>query len=355
MTRFPNRIGSCPNRFIQGFATLSFRAKRRICFFFALAFVFTTASASAQTPARPKITGIGRVTIVVTTDATGNPFMFYNCLKLKEIGGFSTGGQTQMHMGVNDRQELDLIVPTHALPTPKDPLSNNLVQVLFETSDIVALQEYLKSQKIQVSEVIADDRKTIVDGKLIGGDSSVITMQDPDGHHIGFMQYKTSLELTKQQGQVSSHLIHAGFIVRNREAMDHFYKDVLGFRPYWHGGMKDDETSWVSLQVPDGTDWLEFMLYDTAGKDKHFLGVMNHIALGVTDIQAAKVQLIKNGLTLPEEPKLGRDGKWQLNVFDPDDTRIEFMEFLPKEKPCCSEFAGPHPGSNAEPSVPSKP
>jgi len=125
--------------------------------------------------------------------------------------------------------------------------------------------------------------------------------------------------------------------------MEHFYKDVLGFRPYWHGGMKDDETSWVSLQVPDGTDWIEFMLYDPTGKDKHFLGVMNHIALGVTDIQAAKAQLIKNGIKLTEEPKLGRDGKWQLNVYDPDETRIEFMEFIPKEKPCCSEFTAPHP------------
>ena len=41
---------------------------------------------------------------------------------------------------------------------------------------------------------------------------------------------------------------------------------------------------------------------------------------------------------------MGRDGKWQLNLYDPDDTRIEFMEFTPKEKPCCSEFTGPHPG-----------
>ncbi len=55
-------------------------------------------------------------------------------------------------------------------------------------------------------------------------------------------------------------IIHAGFIVHDRAATEHFYKDILGFRPYWHGGMKDDETDWVSMQVPDGTDWLEFMV-----------------------------------------------------------------------------------------------
>ena len=41
---------------------------------------------------------------------------------------------------------------------------------------------------------------------------------------------------------------------------------------------------------------------------------------------------------------MGRDGKWQLNLYDPDFTRIELMEFKPIEKPCCSEFQGRHPG-----------
>jgi hypothetical protein len=40
---------------------------------------------------------------------------------------------------------------------------------------------------------------------------------------------------------------------------------------------------------------------------------------------------------------MGRDGKWQLNIYDPDFTRVELMEFTPAQKPCCSEFQGPHP------------
>jgi hypothetical protein len=62
------------------------------------------------------------------------------------------------------------------------------------------------------------------------------------------------------------------------------------------------------------------------------------------DIKTAKQQLVKNGWKPTEEPKVGRDGKWQLNLYDPDDTRTEFMEFKPAEKPCCSPFTGPHPG-----------
>jgi hypothetical protein len=85
------------------------------------------------------------------------------------------------------------------------------------------------------------------------------------------------------------------------------------------------------------------MLNVPADADKKLLGVMNHIALGVPDIHAAAKQLLTNGMKLSEEPQIGRDGKWQLNLYDPDDTRVELMEFTPVEKPCCSGYTGPHP------------
>jgi hypothetical protein len=61
------------------------------------------------------------------------------------------------------------------------------------------------------------------------------------------------------------------------------------------------------------------------------------------DIHAAIRQLLKNGMHLTEEPKIDRDGKWQLNLCDPDGTRVELMEFAPVEKPCCAAYTGPHP------------
>src|SRR5216684_4349156 len=123
-----------------------------------------------------------------------------------------------------------------------------------------------------------------------------------------------------------------------------FYKNMLGFRLYWQGGMKDDQTDWVDMQVPNGTDWIEYMLNVPKDAGHRTLGVMNHVALGVPDVHAAQTQLLENGVKLTEQPKIGRDGKWQLNLYDPDDTRVEFMEFKPTTKPCCSEFTGPHPG-----------
>jgi catechol 2,3-dioxygenase-like lactoylglutathione lyase family enzyme len=131
--------------------------------------------------------------------------------------------------------------------------------------------------------------------------------------------------------------------VKDRVAEDRFYRGVLGFRPYWHGGMKDDQTDWVSLQVPDGAEWLEFMVNVGPNADKHTRGVMNHVAMGVPDIHVAAKRLLSKGMKVGEEPKMGRDGKWQLNLYDPDQTRVELMEFAPVEKPCCSEYTGSHP------------
>ena len=64
-------------------------------------------------------------------------------------------------------------------------------------------------------------------------------------------------------------LMHAGFIFNDRAAEDHFYKDILGFHTYWHGGMKEDVDQWVAMQVPDGTDWIEYMLRIPPDANKH--------------------------------------------------------------------------------------
>ncbi len=222
-------------------------------------------------------------------------------------------------------------------PLPSDLLAD----ISFLTDDMDGFRKYFKAHKIQFDEV----------KKKRGGELIRILFQDPEGHHLSItdsyhLGHSEGLDAGMPPSNPSNHvrIIHAGIIVRNREATDHFYKDLLGFRPYWHGGMKDDETNWVAMQVPDGTDWVEYMLGISPTADKHTLGVMNHISLGIPDIHTIDNQIVKAGVTPTESPKIGRDGKWQLNLYDADDTRVEFMEFTPTQKPCCSEFTGPHPG-----------
>ena len=81
-------------------------------------------------------------------------------------------------------------------------------------------------------------------------------------------------------------LIHSGFVVNDRAAADNYYKRMLGFMPYWHGGMKDGETDWVAMQVPDGTDWIEYMLNIPADADKHSIGSDEPYFVGCTGCAA---------------------------------------------------------------------
>jgi catechol 2,3-dioxygenase-like lactoylglutathione lyase family enzyme len=210
--------------------------------------------------------------------------------------------------------------------------TNLLAEVAFATPDAGGMHRYLEAHNIPVNPVTRDFNGTIH-----------FSLQDPEGLPITFVQAPAHRQFTPPANQIGTRLIHAGFVVLDRAAEDKFYKDILGFHVYWHGGMKDDESNWVDMQVPDGTDWLEYMLNVPANADKHTLGVMNHIAVGVPDIHAAEQQLRTNGWSGTEQPKIGRDGKWQLNLYDPDGTRVELMEFTPVQKPCCSDYTGPHP------------
>jgi len=274
----------------------------------------------ASAPARPKILGIASVRILTTDLPAARGFFAMATLSEEPCVWCEKIPAARFALGGNQRIELD------AAPAPVP--SNRLAEITFSTNDLSALKRYFKSKNVSFTE--HKDQYT----------PERISVLDPEGHSISFTKPTADLLAIPCVPRV----IHAGIIVRDRAAEDHFYKDILGFRVYWHGGMKDDETNWVDMQVPDGTDWVEYMLNVPADADHHTLGVMNHIALGVPDIKAVKKQLLKNGWKPGEEPKIGRDGKWQLNLYDPDDTRVEFMEFTPVQKPCCSEYTGPHPG-----------
>jgi len=166
---------------------------------------------------------------------------------------------------------------------------------------------------------------------------------DPEHHKIVFVEGKASASEAVPPGAISNRIIHAGFVVKDGKAESRFYEDTLGFKVYWHGGFKEDETNWYMVQVPDGDNWLEYMLMIPDTADHKELGIQNHFSLGVRDIQAAAKELEAKGVKLPGKPVLGRDGKWQLTVLDPDETRAEVMEFTPAEKPCCSEYTGIQP------------
>jgi catechol 2,3-dioxygenase-like lactoylglutathione lyase family enzyme len=300
----------------------------------ALALLLCVSGTANTKHPRPRILGIDRVQIYVTNISTAKSFYrtFANDLCSQQEAEPANGPSYRMTGWCEDLPENTLFVGTSqtiGLSVSPNPAPSSLLAVItFATDNVAELRRYLKARGITASKPQKPDLYLIV--------------SDPEGHSIGFAQ-RYNLAPTVPVPPDPRRLIHAGFVVHDRAAADRFYKDILGFHIYWHGGMKKGEDNWVDMQVPDGTDWIEYMLNVPANADHHTLGVMNHIALGVPDIHAAEEQLRKNGWTGTEQPKIGRDGKWQLNLYDPDDTRVEFMEFTPTQKPCCSEYTGPHP------------
>jgi catechol 2,3-dioxygenase-like lactoylglutathione lyase family enzyme len=287
----------------------------------ALVVSFVAGLRSDKTLQRPKIYGISGVQILSSNVPAAN--LFYG--RLVELNG-------PCNWCENNPYKL-LEFPSGQIigvsPNPKTPPKDRLASITLAVDNEKLLRHWLDANKIPYKESAGPyfDR------------TSYVMVLDPEGHKIYFHA------VAKDDRTNYAHLpiIHAGFVVKDRAVMDKFYAEVLAFHVYWHGGMKDGQTDWVDMQVPDGTDWIEYMLNVPENADKHTLGVMNHIALGVPDVRAAAEELDAHGVKLPEQPQIGRDGKWQLNLYDPDDTRVELMEFAPTEKPCCAEYTGPHP------------
>jgi catechol 2,3-dioxygenase-like lactoylglutathione lyase family enzyme len=292
-----------------------------------LAFGVLAVCAQSQTSAvdRPRILGIDHVSFY-TTQPDGVEKLYSGTLGLASAAPVESGGLVRYMVG---KQWIGYSTAPDAKATDR------MDHVAFATSNITALRRYLIANgfKVPAIEGHADH-------------SLSFFVNDPEGHRIEFVERgKAEPPAAPADSAVSRHMIHTGFVVHNRDAEDHFYRDLLGFHLYWHGGMKAGETDWVAMQVPDGTDWLEYMLNQPGHLDLRLTGVMNHISLGVADMKKAQAIMESHGWKPhgDEEAVIGKDGKWQLNVYDPDLSRVELMEFKPTQKPCCSDFTGPHP------------
>ncbi len=275
-----------------------------------------------STPQRPQVTGISHVAFYSSNLEAAKKFY-------GELLGLAVEPPrlNNYHVGV---QSVELE------PLPAGHGHDLISHVAFATPDAEGMRKYLASHGVTVP------------GKVNTESSGTVwfALKDPEGNPIEFVQEHPELAGRHAEVPVSKVMIHAGFVVHNQAAEDKFYKDMLGFHVYWHGGMKDDQTDWVDMQVPDGTQWLEYMLVRPGEElSPRTLGVLNHIALGVTSMSDAAQILRSRGWTPSENEKeqIGKDGKWQLNLYDPDGTRVELMEFTPVQQPCCSPYTGPHP------------
>ncbi len=287
---------------------------------FTLLVGFVLLAASVEAADRPPILGIAHIGLQVSDLAKARVF-YGELLGYEEpFQVFKDDGTLLLtYFKVNDRQYIEIFP---GLPPDKE---DRLSHIALETTDIAALRTYLQEKGIKVLDQITQGR----DGNLN------MTVTDPDGHRVEFVQYMSGSLHNRAKGRfvsahrISDRLLHLGITVTDVAAADKFYKDVLGFSEIWRGGATDSITNWINMKVPDGTDYVEYMLIQ--GKvDRQRLGTLHHLALQVPEIQKALETIRQRPMgwdrVTVRPPQVGRNNRWQLNMFDPDGTRTELME-----------------------------
>ncbi len=286
------------------------RAVRLVCLMLAastLAGFAERRQAPVRTP-RPRITGISHIALRVSDAAAARRF-YGGTLGLSER---AAADGTRLVFDVGSRQRV--ILEPNLRPGDDD----RLLHLAFETPDLNALAEYLSARGVRVQK---------------GGeeDASAIRVADPDGHNIEFVQadWPPPASTDSSARALSTRMLHAGLTVHDEQAAHAFYRDVLGFSEIWRGGRPEGVTQWINMRVPDGTEYLEYMLTPTRS-DRARLGTMHHLCLLVRDMQATWEEVGRRaaGATsaVPGPPNVGVNGRWQLNLYDPDGTRVELME-----------------------------
>jgi catechol 2,3-dioxygenase-like lactoylglutathione lyase family enzyme len=268
---------------------------------------------------RPKITGVAHIALSVHDIEQSRKFY-------KDFLGYgepfkldnADGSLSLTFIKVNERQYIELF-PEKAAKTDR------LVHISIETDDAEGMRRYLESKGLKVPAKVGKGRIK----------NSNFMVADPDGHLVEVVQYEPDGMSMVNKGKfmdgprISTRIAHLGITVGSLEPAMKFYGEILGFQETWRGSKDGKVLNWVNMRVPDGTDYLEFMLYDEK-PSLASLGTLNHICLEVHDIEKAKADLEKRPAraiqTRPMETKTGVNRKRQMNLYDPDGTRSELME-----------------------------
>jgi lactoylglutathione lyase len=311
-------------------------------FVIAIAAVLLAASSvraqEAAAPTRPKITGISHVGYFVSdlpkAIAFWHDFLGYDeSYDLKKVG--SDTDVRIAFIKINDHQHIELFNEPPTAPP------NMMSHLCFTVDNVEQMRAYLRSKGFNVKPG---------SGKTRTGDYA-FEIKDPDGMLVEFVQsLPTGMEMQAAgkflpPTRISDRIYHLGFLVGNSQKSIAFYHDVLGFTETWRGGANPAELSWINMKVPDGDDYVEFMLYRNAPSK---FGTKNHISLVVPDINKAVAELESR----PYFKTYGKDltiatgvnRKRQVNMYDPDGTRVEIMEpFTVTGKPTPPSTAPPPP------------
>lgn len=273
-------------------------------------------------PVRPRITGISHAAFFVSDMAKARAFY-------EDFLGFQSPyaiprkapGEQLVWIKINDRQSVELFPGSEVTPD-----ADRLYHVAVEVDDADAMLAYLRAKGV------AGLPPAVTLGKI--GNKN-FTVKDPNGNGVEFVQYLPEGWTMRERGRflpdsrIARRMSHVGVMVGELEASLTFYGEILGFQETWRGSSSGKTLNWINLRVPDGEDYLEFMLYEKYPTIER-LRTMHHICLEVPDVAEAGALLATRkppvGSKPPTEMKAGINGKRQINYYDPDGTRVEIME-----------------------------
>ncbi len=286
----------------------------------AVTLLFVALMWQSSSPPRPRLLGVAHMAVAVSNVDKARGFY-------KDFLGFeepydlknADGSLAMTFIKINDQQYVELFPGYQAG-------EDRLRHISFYTDNAERLRQYLKAKGVTVPDKVNQVR--------IGNTS--FNVKDPEGHTVEFTQYEAAGWTMREQGKflgkqrISARMMHVGIIIGDVPAATKFYHDTLGFTEFWRGNARGTDTvSWINMRLLDSPDYIEWMLY----ADKPAPGArtsQHHICLEVPDIQKALAQLeaspARKQYTRPLEIRTGVNQRRQLNLFDPDGTRIELME-----------------------------
>ena len=305
---------------------------RALCALCALCLCALCVDSLSSAQARPKITGIASIRLYAT-DLYASRAFYSKILGFDSVTATCLG-ITNPCYAVNGHQRVELQQITGGTP------DNLLAEIAFSTSDLPAMRDFLLAHQFPAGAISKDQ-----------SGASRFTFHDPEGNPLAFVEQSPDRFFTAAAHQASTRILHAGFIVKDLEKQRAFYEGLLGFRLYWHGFFPPEERAkdstneddWYEIQVPNGEEWIEFMLNISPRADKKERGVQNHFSLGVKNATNAAQHLRGNGAAKFDGPEVGRDGKNSLDIYDPDFSRVEVMDYNPTKDPCCHAYSAAHP------------
>jgi len=272
--------------------------------------------ASGQEVQRPRILGAAHLALY-THDIEQSRAFYTGMLGFQEPYSLKNpdGSLSVAFFTINDHQYVELF-------HEKEPNTDRLVHIALETDNAEQLRKYLGSRSVQVPDRVTKGP--------IGNTSFTVT--DPDKHTVEFVQYEPDGWSMREKGKfmddrrVSTHMAHVGIIVYALEPAMKFYRDILGCQEIWRGSSNQKTLNWVNMKVPDGDNWVEFMLYDQFPGLRQ-LGVFHHIGMEETDVakSAAIFEASPARKSYRRPVELRGTPPRQLQVYDPDGSRTEIM------------------------------